>query len=141
MQQENGKKNQEKLENLNVIKLYKKKYFYFLPKGSYLKSRFSQFLIFMISFIKLKKLIQKEKPDFFVAHLIVSLPLILFTMFNFNSKLIIRISGTPKLNFVRKIYWTLFSKNVFVVTCPTISSYNCLKKIENISRTKIKNSL
>ena len=43
--------------------------------------------------IKLKKLIQKEKPDFFVAHLIVSLPLILFTIFNFNSKLIIRISG------------------------------------------------
>ena len=87
----------------------------------------------MISFIKLKKLIQKEKPDFFVAHLIVSLPLILFTIFNFNSKLIIRISGTPKLNFVRKIYWTLFSKNVFIVTCPTISSYNSLKKIENIS--------
>ena len=127
-----------KLENLNVIKLYKKKYFNFLPKGSYLKSRLSQFLIFMISFIKLKKLIQKEKPDFFVAHLIVSLPLMLFTMFNFNSKLIIRISGTPKLNFVRKIYWTLFSKNVFIITCPTISSYNSLKKLKIFPEQKLK---
>ena len=132
------KEKSRKLENLNVIKLYKKKYFYFLPKGSFLKSRFSQFLIFMISFIKLKKLIQKEKPDFFVAHLIVSLPLILFTIFNFNSKLIIRISGTPKLNFVRKIYWKLFSKNVFVVTCPTISSYNCLKKLKIFPEQKLK---
>lgn len=127
-----------KIENLNVIKIYNKNYYNFLPKGSYLKSRFSQFLIFMISFIKLKKLIQKERPDFFVAHLIVSLPLILFTIFNFNSKLIIRISGTPKLNIVRKIYWKLFSKNVFIVTCPTISSYNSLKKMKIFPEQKLK---
>ena len=29
------KEKSRKLENLNVIKLYKKKYFYFLPKGSF----------------------------------------------------------------------------------------------------------
>ena len=36
----------QKIENLNVIKLYKKKYFNFLPKGSYLRSTFSVFNIY-----------------------------------------------------------------------------------------------
>ena len=132
------KEKSKKLENLEVIKLYKKKFFNFLPKGSYIKSRISQSLIFILSFIKLKELIQKEKPDFLVAHLIVSLPLILFSIFNFNSKLIIRISGTPKLNFLRKIYWTLFAKNVFIVTCPTISTLNSLKKLNIFPEQKLK---
>ena len=132
------KEKSKKLENLEVIKLYKKKFFNFLPKGSYIKSRISQSLIFILSFIRLKELIQKEKPDFLVAHLIVSLPLILFSIFNFNSKLIIRISGTPKLNFLRKIYWTFFAKNVFIVTCPTISTLNSLKKLNIFPEQKLK---
>ena len=52
-----------KVSNVNIIKLYNKNYFKNLPKGGYIKSRISQILIFLLNFIKLKKLIKKEKPD------------------------------------------------------------------------------
>lgn len=112
----------EKLKDINVIQLYKKNYYNLLPKGSYFKSRLSQFTIFILSFISLKKKLKKEKPDYIVAHLIISLPLLLFFLFDFKSKLIIRISGTPKLNPIRKFFWSLFSRKVFKITCPTYSS-------------------
>ena len=67
--------------------------------------------IFLLNFLKLKKLLKKEKPKFFIAHLIISLPLLVFTLFNFKSKLIIRISGTPKLNLIRKLIWSICSKS------------------------------
>ena len=122
---------QEKLDRISgieIIKLYKKNYYKFLPKGNFIKSRLSQTIIFLLNFNLLRKLLHREKPDFLVAHLIVSLPLILFFFFKFETKLIIRISGTPKLNKFRRFFWTLFSKNVHIVTCPTKSS---LKKLKN----------
>lgn len=120
---------EDKIKDIDVIKLYQKNFYKFLPKGGYIKSRISQLIIFFYSFNKLASLIKKEKPDYLIAHLIVSLPLLLFKIFNFKTKLIIRISGTPKLNFFRKIYWSFFSGTIFKVTCPTISIY---KKIENL---------
>ena len=74
----------------------------------------------------LKKLIDKEKPDFLIIHLITSLPLILLIFFNFNTKFILRISGMPKLNFFRKVLWKLISKKIYLVTCPTITTLNYL---------------
>ena len=71
----------EKILGINIIKLYKKKYYKFLPKGNFFKSRFSQLTIFICNFNPLRKLIIKEKPDFLIAHLIISLPLILFFFF------------------------------------------------------------
>ena len=73
-----------------------------LPKFSFLKSRLSYWIIFFRCFFPLKNLIKKEKPEYIIIHLIVSLPLILFILFNFNTKLCLRISGFPKLNFFRR---------------------------------------
>ena len=126
-----------KAYNINTIKLYNKNYFKNLPKGGYLKSRISQTLIFLLNFIKLKKLIEKEKPEFFIAHLVISLPLLIFTLFNLKSKLIIRISGTPKLNFIRKFVWSMCSQNVHKVTCPTIMTYNKLVNLRVFPQKKI----
>ena len=126
-----------KVSNVNIIKLYNKNYFKNLPKGGYVKSRISQILIFLLNFTKLKKLIKKEKPDFFIAHLIISLPLLLFTLFNLKSKLIIRISGTPKLNFIRKFIWSICSRSIYKVTCPTITTYNKLINLRVFPREKI----
>jgi glycosyltransferase involved in cell wall biosynthesis len=126
-----------KVFNINIIKLYNKNYFKNLPKGGYLKSRISQTLIFLLNFIKLKKLIKNEKPDFFIAHLIISLPLLIFTLFNLKSKLIIRISGTPKLNFIRKFVWSICSRSVHKVTCPTITTYNKLINLRVFPKEKI----
>ncbi len=126
-----------KASNINTIKLYNKNYFKNLPKGGYLKSRISQTLIFLLNFMKLKKLIEKEKPEFFIAHLVISLPLLIFTLFNQKSKLIIRISGTPKLNFIRKFVWSMCSQNVYKVTCPTITTYNKLVNLRVFPQKKI----
>jgi glycosyltransferase involved in cell wall biosynthesis len=127
----------DKIEKINIKKLYQKNIYTHLPKGGYFQSRVSQSLIFIMSFIRLKKLIFKEKPEYLIAHLIISLPLLLFSIYNFESKLIIRISGTPKLNFVRKFFWKIFSKNIYKVTCPTISAYDNLKNLKIFPDSKL----
>ena len=132
---------QEKLDRIsgiNVIKLYKKNYYKFLPRGNFLNSRLSQIIIFVLNFNLLRKLLLKEKPDFLIAHLIISLPLILFFFFKFETKLIIRISGTPKLNKLRRFFWTLFSKNIHMVTCPTQSTLKKLGKLKIFPEQKLK---
>ena len=132
---------QEKLDKtsgIDIIKLYNKNYYKFLPRGNFLKSRLSQMIIFFLNFNVLRKLLLKEKPDFLVAHLVVSLPLVLFFFFKFETKLIIRISGTPKLNKVRRFFWALFSKNVHIVTCPTQSTLQKLTKLKIFPKEKIK---
>ena len=128
----------DKISGINVIKLYKKKYYKFLPKGNFLKSRLSQMIIFILNFNLLRKLLIKDKPDFLIAHLIISLPLVLFFFFKFETKLIIRISGTPKLNKLRKFFWTLFSENVHMVTCPTQSSLKKLSSYKIFPKKKLK---
>lgn len=129
--------NVEKFKQVNIKKIYKKNIYKFLPKGSFIKSRTSQTIIFIKSFLNLKKIILKEVPDYFIAHLIISLPLLLFTLFNFKTRLIIRISGTPKLNLFRKFFWKLLSSKVYKVTCPTISSYKNLKNLKIFSEEKL----
>ena len=87
--------------------------------AGFLKSRFSYILIFFFSFIPLLRLIRKQRPDFLIAHLISSLPLTIFCLFTFRTKLILHIAGHPKLNLFRKILWKISSKNIFKVVCPS----------------------
>ncbi len=90
-----------------------------LPKNGYFKSRVSFIIIFFTCFFQIKNILKKHEPDYFIAHLLVSLPMLLFKLFNFKSKLIIRISGKPKLNILRKIFWQFTSNNVYKIFCPT----------------------
>lgn len=94
-------------------------YFKFLPKIGFLGSRFSYSIIFLISFFPLIKLLIRQKPNYFVGYLITSLPLILINCFNFDSKFVLRISGFPKLGFIRKALWKFFSKKIYKITCPS----------------------
>ena len=128
----------DRISGINTIKLYKKNYYNYLPKGNFLKSRLSQLIIFILNFNLLRKLLIKEKPNFLVAHLVISLPMILFFFFKFETKLIIRISGTPKLNKFRKFFWTLFSKNVHIITCPTQSTLNNFVKLKIFPKEKLR---
>ena len=92
----------EKYEKKNrYISLSKIKFHNYLPKGGFLNSRLSYLIIFFFSFMPLLNLIKKEKPDFLIIQLITSLPLFLNFIFNFETKLILRISGYPKMNFLR----------------------------------------
>ena len=129
----------EKVKDIGVIKLYKKSLIKKIPKGGFLKSRFTQLFIFIYSFFKLLDLLKKKEPDYLIAHLIISLPLILMSFLQNKTKLIVRISGLPRLNFFRRIYWKFFSKNVYKVTCPTIATFEKLKllKIFNVKKLYI----
>ena len=108
------------IENNNVeIEDLGFKYFKFLPVKGVIQSRISYAIIFLLSFFPLISLIKKNKPDFIIAHLITSLPLFLNNILSDKFKCILRISGYPKLHFVRKIFWQVFSKKIFKITCPT----------------------
>ena len=95
-------------------------YFNFLPKKGFLGSRFSYLIIYLISFIPLLILLKKEKPKIIIIHLITSLPLTLLNFFKFDTDFILRISGYPKLNFFRKLFWSKLADKIKMITCPTI---------------------
>ena len=108
-----------------------------LPKYGFIQSRFSYILISLISFIPLLILLKKKKPDYIIAHLITSLPILLFNFFSFNTKLILRISGYPQLNYLRKKFWQFSSKKISNITCPTIELMNDLKDRNIFKKDKI----
>ncbi len=114
----------------NHIKLinFRIKFFSFLPKQGYFQSRFSYFLIFIFSFLPLTKLLATKKPDFLIAHLITSLPLIIMSIFNFKTKFVLRISGLPKLNYLRKFFWKRIANKIFKVTCPSLELKSSIQK-------------
>ena len=99
-----------------------------IPKYGFVQSRISYILISILSFIPLLIFLKRNKIDYFVIHLITSLPLILFNLFKFRTKLILRISGYPKLNLVRKKLWSLSKKRVYKVTCPSKELSESLKR-------------
>ena len=105
----------------NDIKILKLNfsYFEFLPKRGYIQSRISYIIIFLLSFLPLLRLLKKHKPNFIISHLITSLPLSLLLFFKFKTKFILRISGFPKLNLIRKNFWKFISSKLFCVTTPT----------------------
>jgi len=49
----------------------------------------------------------------------------------------LRISGYPRLNFLRAFLWKLAFKKVHKVTCPTIGTYNYLTKSNLVDKKKI----
>ena len=118
------------LINLNNLDLYK-----YLPNKGILGSRLSFIIIFIISFFKLKKLLKENNPDYLIIHLITSLPLFLNFIFNFKTKIIFRISGYPKLNFIRKFFWRILLKKVYKITCPTNQTKEFIIK-ENLAVNK-----
>tara|TARA_B100000700_G_C14922997_1_gene797963 strand:- start:142 stop:1302 length:1161 start_codon:yes stop_codon:yes gene_type:complete len=122
---------------INIIKLNNKNYFNSLPRGGFLKSRFSYLFIFFINFFKLKNILQEKKPDFLIVHLITSLPIFLSLFLKKETKIILRLSGLPKLNVIRYLFWKLFSKKIHCITCPTIATYNNLIKKNIFDKDKI----
>ncbi len=116
-----------KKKNIPLIHLNKKSIFNDFKKDGFLKSRLAYWYIFFKSFNPLHKILKNEKPDFLVIHLITSLPLILFILKSYETKLILRISGLPKLTFIRKILWKVACKKVFKITCPTEDTFKGFK--------------
>ena len=113
------------------------KIFKYLPKEGFLNSRVSYLIIFLFSFFPLIKLLKKKSPQFLIIHLITSLPLFLLILFKFNTKFILRISGLPKLNIFRGIFWKSLSRKVYKVTTPTIGLLNYLDRKNVFEKEKL----
>lgn len=109
-----------------------------LPYKGFIKSRISFILIFLLGFYPLKKFLKKNEPDFLIIHLITSLPLLLLIFFNFKTKFILRISGMPRMNILRKLLWKIALKKVYNVTCPTMNTLNYIKNLNIIEENKLK---
>ena len=124
-------------ENHVKIINFKYNFFKYLPKHGYVQSRFSYIIIFLICFFPLIKLIKSSKPDFFIAHLITSLPLMVMNLFKTDTKFILRISGMPRLNLIRKSFWKVVSTKLYMVTSPSIELMNKLISINLFDQNKI----
>ena len=132
------KKNEIEKKKIKIIKLQKYDLVKFLPKHGKLKSRISFLIIFITSFFGLKKILQKDKPDFLIIHLITILPLILFFIFNFKTKCVLRISGFPIMSPLRKFLWSILLKKVDIITCPTKNTLQYMKNLKITDETKFK---
>ncbi len=119
-----------KEKKIQLIYLNKNSIFNSFKKDGFLRSRFAYWYIFFKSFFPLIKILKQKKPNYFIIHLITSLPLILFIFQNFESKLILRISGLPKMTLFRSILWKLAIKNIHKITCPTIDTFNDLSRFK-----------
>lgn len=115
--------------NIEVIDLKLNKYFKKKKIRGFFLSRYYQIKIFVLAFFPLFSIIKKYKPDIFVLHLVTSLPLFLNYLFNFKSKIVLRISGLPKLNIFRKLFWKIVIKKVDIITTPTVATKNHLQNV------------
>jgi len=124
-------------KDLNYIKFYNHKILNYLPKNSFLKSRISYLIIFLLGIYPLIKYLKLNKPDYLLIHLISSLPLTILIFFNFRTKFILRVSGLPKLNLIRKFIWKLSNKKIHKVFVPTQATLNTLKKNKIFDEKKL----
>ena len=114
-------------ENIEIIKLTKSNFFLRCNKLGFIKSRLAYLYIFFRCFIPLHKILKKNNPHSIIVHLITPLPFILFLIFNFKTKLVVRISGYPKFNFFRKLLWKLVQKRIFLITSPTQATVDLVR--------------
>ncbi len=121
-----------RIDLLSTIKFYK-----FIPKEGYLSSRFASLLIFIFSFIPLYLFLKKTKPNFLIIHLLTSIPMMVNNFFKLKTKIILRISGLPRLNIFRKFFWKLSKKKISFVTSPTLETKQKLIKLKLFDEKKL----
>lgn len=126
---------EKKIEKIDLLKF---KLINYLPKNGFLKSRFSYIIIFLFSIYKLHQKLKKDQPDFIIIHLMTFIPLVLLFFFKYKTKFILRISGYPKLNFIRSIFWRLVSDKLNMITTPTKSTLDLINSSNIFSLDKIK---
>ena len=130
---------EEKLKkyNVNLVNFFNPRINKYLPRNSFLKSRFTYILFFILSFHKLKNFLKKNKNEILIVHLLTSLPIIIVTIFNLKINLILRISGKVNNNILRKIIWKLCSHKIRFITCPSIDTKKDIIKMGIFEEKKI----
>ena len=95
------------------------------------------FFVGFFSIIPLFNLMKNKNPDILIVHLLSFIPLTLSIFFKFNTKIILRVSGFPKLNFLRKLLWQLNSKKIEKIICPTRETMKLLIEKKVFPQEKI----
>ena len=131
----NEKKKDLLEKNINYIKLGKLSFSFSI--SGFIKSRVLSFFLFIVSILPLFFLLKKEKPDYLIIHLLTSIPLSLLIFFNFKTKFVLRISGLPRLNFLRKFLWKKISKKITLVTCPSKETMEYIKETKIFDENKV----
>ena len=124
------------MENFNQHMQENYKILSYLPKEGFIFSRLSYLIIFFLCFIPLLKFMRKN-DCYVIIHLVTSLPLFLCNLFKLKSKIILRVSGLPKLTSLRKYLWKLSNKKISKIICPTRSTQEFLKKNKIFNEEKI----
>ena len=135
-----GEWRKSKYFGLNEIKFFQLNYSKFInliPSEKFFFSRLKYIFIFVLSFFPLKKFLQIEKPKFLIIHLMTSLPLFLNLVYNLETKIILRISGKPKLNIIRFYFWKFALKKVFQITFPTVETMDYFKSLKLTDEKKL----
>jgi len=133
-----NKFNKELNDNgINIIKLSDSRIIDNSNYTGFFRSRLIYLYLFFVLFIPLLRLLRKSPPDYLIIHLITPLPLLLNYIFNIKTKIILRISGLPKLNFIRKFFWKKTLKKIYHITCPTKSTTSYMQGLNMISSEKI----
>ena len=114
------------LSQIKIKNLLPFNFFNYIPKEGLIQSRLSFIIIFITNFFPLLFHVKKNKPEFLVVHLLTLLPMILSPFLSNYTKIILRVSGLPELNFFRKFIWKNFSKYIYIVTAPTKITYDIL---------------
>ena len=122
-------------KNINYIKLGKLSIN--LPISGFIKSRILSMFLFVLKIFPLYFLLKREKPDYLIIHLLTSIPLVLLLFCNFETRFILRISGLPQLNFLRKFFWKTISKKISLVTCPSFETMDYIKRSKIFDENKI----
>ena len=120
-----------------IVKKFKNIFSINTNTSGYFKSRITYIKIFLSCFFTLKNTLKKDEPEYLIAHLITSLPIFLYLIFNFKTKLVIRVSGKVKMNILRKILWKLCKKNISLIMCPTQATQNDIIKLNLIEKSKV----
>ena len=105
--------------------------------SGYFKSRITYIKVFVSCFFLLKNTLKKDQPEYLIAHLITSLPIFLYLIFKFKTKLIVRVSGKVKMNFLRKFLWKMSKRNISLITCPTKETQKYFINLNLIEESKI----
>ncbi len=124
-------------ENIDILNL-QKKIKVNIDLHGFIFSRLINFITLLVSYKKLKNLLNNNQPKFIIVHLLTFIPFLLYLTNTFKTKLILRISGKPKLGIFRYLLWKISNKNISFVFCPTIETMDYLKKKKIFDIKKIK---
>ena len=116
--------------NVNIINLNLNKELPIFKNRGFIFSRLFYFKVFFWPLSLYLRYLRIKKPDYLIVSLITFLPLILNFLFSFKTKIIMRISGFPKLNLMRFYFWKLMFSRVEWIFSPTQTTNELLKKIQ-----------